>query len=188
MCAHRVPAHRDSGDAPEAERARELWPLSGITRQLGGEPRRRARRLGSTLRGSEGVTGLCPARRGRVMAERDIGWEVADRVRVGSAGDVYIRPTVAQAFGTLAATAPHQRGDIRAWIGAHGHRQASVGTRSASEVHGTTIGRQPLLAAKALDTPKLRMDRSFGIWTRVRSVRQALQAELVGLSSHCAMT
>lgn len=65
---------------------------------------------------------------------------------------------------------------------------SSVGARSARDVNGPTIGRRPLIAAKAVDTHKRHMDRRFGISHRLRSIRLALQAELSDLSSHCAMT
>ena len=109
--------------------------------------------------------------------ERDL----AEAIRVVAAGDVYVRPAVANALASLAVVRPQPRLDARARLERLSHREQSVVKLTAEGFNGPEIGAQLGIAAKTVDTYKQRIAEKLGLSHRSEYVRFALEAELLGV-------
>jgi DNA-binding NarL/FixJ family response regulator len=104
--------------------------------------------------------------------------ELVEAIRVVAAGEVYVRPSVAQALATETTEAPHRRDDARAQLERLSHREQSVVLLTARGFNGPEIGRQLGITAKTVDTYKQRIEEKLGLSHRTDYVRIALEADL----------
>lgn len=105
--------------------------------------------------------------------------ELADAIRVVAAGDVYVRPAIAQQLASSTAEPPPQRVDAIARLERLSGREQSVVRLIAEGYNGPEIGRQLGITAKTVDTYKQRIEEKLGLSHRSEYVRFALEAELL---------
>jgi DNA-binding NarL/FixJ family response regulator len=109
--------------------------------------------------------------------------ELVDAIRVVAAGEVYVRPTVAQTLGegTPEETSPalRAREDARDRIHRLSEREQSVVVLTARGFNGPEIGRQLGITAKTVDTYKQRIEEKLGLSHRTDYVQLALEADLL---------
>lgn len=104
--------------------------------------------------------------------------ELVEAIRVVAAGEVYVRPAVAQNLAMSTADAPRQRGDARARLERLSKREQTVVVLTARGFNGPEIGRQLGITAKTVDTYKQRIEEKLGLSHRTDYVRLALEADL----------
>ncbi len=107
--------------------------------------------------------------------ERDLG----EAIRVVAAGDVYVRPAVANDLANSKVSPAPERMDARARIARLSKREQSVFTLTARGYNGPEIGEQLGITAKTVDTYKKRIDDKLSISHRSEYVRLALEAEVL---------
>jgi two-component system response regulator NreC len=112
----------------------------------------------------------------KAAAER----ELAEAIRVVAAGEIYVRPAIANALARQPARPSPQRTDARAQLAHLSPREQSVVLLTARGFNGPEIGRELGITAKTVDTYKQRIQDKLGMSHRTDYVRFALEAELLG--------
>jgi len=108
--------------------------------------------------------------------DRDLG----DAIRVIAAGDVYIRPTVANELANARSERTPEQTDARARMTRLSKREQSVLTLTARGYNGPEIGTQLGITAKTVDTYKQRIEDKLGLSHRAEYVRFAIEAGVLG--------
>lgn len=108
----------------------------------------------------------------KAAVDRDLG----DALRVIAAGDVYIRPTVANELANSRIERAPQQTDARSRMARLSNREQSVLTLTAQGSNGLEIGQQLGITAKTVDTYKQRIADKLGMSHRAEYVRFALEA------------
>jgi DNA-binding NarL/FixJ family response regulator len=105
--------------------------------------------------------------------------ELVDAIRVVAAGEVYVRPAVAQTLAKSSEESPKQRDDARGRLERLSQREQTVVVLTARGFNGPEIGRQLGITAKTVDTYKQRIEEKLGLTHRTDYVRIALEADLL---------
>ena len=105
--------------------------------------------------------------------------DLVDAIRVVASGEVYVRPSVANALAAAASECAPTRDDARARLERLSAREQAVVSLTAEGFNGPEIGRQLGITAKTVDTYKQRIEEKLGLSHRTHYVRFALQAELL---------
>ena len=112
----------------------------------------------------------------KTAAERDL----AEAIRVVAAGEVYVRPAIANGLARQTVRPSPQRTDARAQLAHLSPREQHVVLMTAQGFNGPEIGRELGISAKTVDTYKQRIQDKLGMSHRTEYVRFALEAELLG--------
>ena len=112
----------------------------------------------------------------KAAVDRDLG----DAIRVIAAGDVYVRPTVANELANARSERTPQQVDARARMTLLSNREQSVLTLTARGYNGPEIGAQLGITAKTVDTYKQRIEDKLGLSHRAEYVRFAIEAGVLG--------
>jgi DNA-binding NarL/FixJ family response regulator len=105
--------------------------------------------------------------------------ELGDAIRVVAAGDVYVRPSVANELAGLRIALESRRVDAASRLERLSQRERSVLLLTARGYTGREIGEQLGITAKTVDTYKQRIEDKIGISHRSDYVRIALEADVL---------
>lgn len=106
--------------------------------------------------------------------------ELAEAIRVVAAGEIYVRPAIANELARQTVRPSPERTDARARLTRLSPREQSVVLLTARGFNGPEIGRELGITAKTVDTYKQRIQDKLGMSHRTEYVRFALEAELLG--------
>jgi len=105
--------------------------------------------------------------------------ELGEAIRVVAAGEVYVRPVIANALARSVVQPLPRRADARARLTQLSPRERSVVVLTARGYNGPEIGRELGITAKTVDTYKQRIEAKLGMSHRSEYVRFALEADLL---------
>jgi DNA-binding NarL/FixJ family response regulator len=116
------------------------------------------------------------------LSKSAVDRELGDAIRVIAAGDVYLRPRVANELANARSERTPVQADARARMARLSKREQSVLALTARGYNGPEIGTQLGITAKTVDTYKQRIEDKLGMSHRVEYVRFAIEAGVLGES------
>ncbi len=114
------------------------------------------------------------------LSKAAVDRELGDAIRVIAAGDVYVRPAVANELANVRDEPTPEQADARARMTRLSKREQSVLTLTARGYNGPEIGTQLGITAKTVDTYKQRIEDKLGMSHCAEYVRFAIEAGVLG--------